>query len=209
MRVIPLGAFLLLAAVLTAAQDSSAPKSVDSGAPEPKLPVIEPDACPGALVVGWKIGKDVPLYSSWQENRELLSTLKTGDKVNVLAGTNIIREPDRALVTRPSVQPRLEAGDVILRYGINADWNWRFWAKGTWFTEYIDRVVEKSGSCSFVDARSCPFKVVQNGVKEWWVRARTNSGRTGWVLASKYSDPDIWTPGGAFQGLCAEDDKGD
>ena len=149
------------------------------------------------------------LYSSREENRELVSTLKAGDKVNVLAGRNIIRKPDRALVTQPIVQPSLEPGDVILRYGINADDYWNLWAKGVWFTEYIDRIVEKSGSCSFSDARSCLFKVVQNGVKEVWVQVKTDNARTGWVLASKDTDPDIFTPGGPFQGLCAENDKGD
>ena len=69
--------------------------------------------------------------------------------------------------------------------------------------------MEKSGSCSFSDARSCLFNVVQNGVKEWWVQVKTDNARTGWVLASKYTDPDIFTPRGSFQGLCAENDKGD
>jgi hypothetical protein len=63
------------------------------------------------------------------------------------------------------MQPSPEPGDVILRYSINADDYWNLWAKGVWFTEYIDRVVEKSDSCSFSDARSALLKVVQNGVR--------------------------------------------
>jgi hypothetical protein len=42
---------------------------------------------------------------------------------------------------------------------------------------------------------------------------KTDKARTGWVLASKYTDPDtdpdIFTPRRPFQGLCAENDKGD
>jgi CRP-like cAMP-binding protein len=36
---------------------------------------------------------------------------------------------------------------------------------------------------------------------------KTESGRTGWVLASKYTDPDIFTSRGSFQGFKSEAGK--
>jgi hypothetical protein len=101
MSVTRLGTLFLLAA-LAAAQDSLQPKSVDSSISEPKLPVIETDACPGtrprAALVRWHIEKSAQMYSSWQDQSRLVATLKAGDEVAVLAGVNVIREPDRARV---------------------------------------------------------------------------------------------------------------
>jgi len=121
----------------------------------------------------------------------------------VLSGANIIREPDRVFVTQPLVQPSLKPGDVILRYGLNASDYWNFWAKGVWFTEYIDQVVEKNSPCEWPDERACYVKVIQNGAKERWLQVKTRNGRTVWVLASKYADiKDLGNT--AFDGVCAD-----
>jgi len=107
------------------------------------------------------------------------------------------------LVTQPLVQPSLKPGDVILRYGLNASDYWNFWAKGVWFTEYIDQVVEKNSPCEWPDERACYVKVIQNGAKEWWLQVKTRNGRTVWVLASKYADiKDLGNT--AFDGVCAD-----
>lgn len=196
-------------AALAAAQSSSL-----SSIPEPKLPVVERDACPRAVVFHVKLEKDVRMYSSWQEKRALVGTLKAGDKVTVLAGINIIREPDRAVVTHPLVHtvvtqllvqapPSLKPGDVILRYGLNKYDYWNLWGKGAWFTEYIDQVVEKSASCDFPDERACYVKIIEYGLKEWWLQVKTRSGRTGWVLATEYRGiNDLGYT--AFDGVCAD-----
>jgi hypothetical protein len=213
MTSIRLGMFLTLAA-LAAGQSSSSSKVIGSGAPEPKLPVVQRDACPRAVVFHVKLEKDVRMYSSWQEKRALVGSLKTGDKVTVLAGINIIREPDRALVRQPLVHalvaqplvqapPSLKPGDVIFRYGLNKYDYWNFWGKGAWFTEYIDQVVEKRASCDFPDERACYVKIIEYGIKEWWLQLKTRGGRTGWVLATKYTDAkDLGYT--AFDGVCAD-----
>jgi hypothetical protein len=184
-------------------QGESSSGSADSSTPEPKLPVVEHDACPRSVVFGLRIEKDVRIYSSWQEKRSLVGALKAGSKVTVLSGANIIREPDRVLVTQPLAQPSLKPGDVILRYGLDASDYWNFWAKKAWFTVYIDQVVEKNSSCEFHDVRACWVKVIQYGAKEWWLKVRARDGRTGWVLASKYADiKDMGDT--AFDGVCAD-----
>jgi hypothetical protein len=188
---------------LATGQGESSSGSADSSIPEPELPVIEHDACPRAVVFGWKIEKDVRIYSSWQDRRSLVGTLKAGSKVTVLSGANIIREPDRVLVTQPLAQPSLRPGDVIPRYGLDASDYWNFWAKGVWFTEYIDQVVEKNSPCEWPDARACYVKVFRNGIREWWLQVKTRSGHTGWVLASRYADiKDLGNT--AFDGVCAD-----
>lgn len=202
---------LFLLAALAAAQDSPQSKAADWSISEPKLPVIETDACPGtrprAAIVRWRMRKGGQMYSSWQDKSKLVATLKAGEAVTVLAGVNVIREPDTARVKQPTVHPSLQPGEVIYRYGLGynptAGWNWNFWAKGVWFTDYIDWVVEKNASCD----RGCHVKVIQNGVKEWWVRVKTEDGLTGWVLAATVSHDENWN--GAFDGLCADDDGGD
>jgi hypothetical protein len=184
-------------------QGESSSESADSSIPEPKLPVVEHDACPRAVVSGLKIEKDVRIYSSWRDKRSLVGTLKAGSKVTVLSGANIVREPDRVVVTQPFAQPSLKPGDVILRYGLDAGDYWNFWAKNAWFTVYIDQVVEKNSGCEFPDRRACWVKVFKNGIKEWWLQVKTRDGRTGWGLASKYADiKDLGNT--AFDGVCAD-----
>jgi len=121
MNVKRLGALFLLAA-FSAAQDSPQSKSVDSGISEPGLPVVETDACPGtrprAVVVRWRVEKGAQVYSSWQDKSRLVAALKAGDEVVVLAGVNVIREPDRARVKQPIAHPSLMPGEVIPRYGL-------------------------------------------------------------------------------------------
>jgi hypothetical protein len=213
MAAVRLGTFLIVAS-LAAAQNSYSSKAVGSGIPQPQLPVVERDACPRAVVFHVKLEKDVRMYSSWREKRTLVGTLKAGKKVTVLAGINIIREPDRALVTQPLVHAvatqllvqapaSVKPGEVIFRYGLNKYNYWNFWAKGAWFTEYIDQVVERHASCNFPDERACYVKIIEYGVKEWWLQVKTRSGRTGWVLATKYTDVnDLGYT--AFHGVCAD-----
>lgn len=209
MTAIRLGAFILLA-TLAATQQTAPSKSAESIVREPKLPVIDhDDACPakGHIVPHVKIERDDKVYSSWQDKRVLVGTLKAGEEVTVLAGVNIVREPDMVLVVQPKLYLPLKPGDVILRYGHDRDWDWRFWAKGVWFTERIDQVLEKNTPCDLPDKSGCDDTVIKNGVKEWWVQVKRRNGHSGWVLAAKIAHDKSWI-NRAFDGLCA-DDEGD
>src|SRR5712692_8246608 len=112
-----LGMFLLLATIATA-QQTPPVTSTNSSISEPQLPVIEYDACPGKgrIVPNWKIKRNSPVYSYWQDRRTQTGTLKAGEKVTVLAGVSVTRKPDRILVTRSLPDIGLEPGDIILRY---------------------------------------------------------------------------------------------
>ena len=133
MTAIRLGTFLLMATLATA-QQTSVSKSAKSSFPEPKLPVIDYNACPGKdrIVPHFKIVKDDRIYSSWQDKRVPVGMLKAGDEATVLAGVNVIREPDRAVVKQlgSDAHPFLKAGDVVLRYGFHWDGESDFWGKG-------------------------------------------------------------------------------
>src|SRR5712692_1957873 len=109
---IRLGIYLLLATIATA-QQTPPTTSTNSSFSEPKLPVIEYDACPGKgrIVPNWKISRNSPVYSSWQDQRTQTGTLKAGEKVTVLAGVNVTREPDKILVTQPFPDIFLMPGD--------------------------------------------------------------------------------------------------
>lgn len=67
--------------------------------PEPKLPVIDYKACPGASrsLPQTKIVRNDNVYSTWKYKRVPLATLRAGDELTVLAGLNVIREPDTAV----------------------------------------------------------------------------------------------------------------
>src|SRR5580700_4735401 len=103
MIAIRLCALLVLAALGTAQQPS---------APEPKLPVIDYDACPGKgnPVPRVKIERDDQMYSSWQGKCIAVGPLKAGDEVTVLAGVHVFREPGRASIAQPDAEQLAQAG---------------------------------------------------------------------------------------------------
>lgn len=191
--------------MVATAQQTAPSKSATSSVPEPKLPVIDYKACPGEgrTVPNWKIKREDKIYSSWQGKRVLVGTLKAGEEVTVLAGVNVIRKPDRALVTQADGNLRLKPGDVVLLYGLHSDGYYDFWAKGIWFTYYYEAVAGKGNNCGFADKSQCTVTIINNGVKEWWVQVRVDSDPTGWVLARKSTGDRYWNSGN-FDELCQD-----
>jgi len=206
MAVIRLIAFLLLTS-LVGGQEPSSPRIGQSNTPKPELPVADYDACPGKgkPVPNVKISQDDKIYSSWQGKDTSIGKLKAGEEVTVLGGVNVVREPDTAVIKY--VDPdydssSLRVGEIALGYGIEADENVVFWSKGTWFAVWIEEVGEK-GQCGFTSGfgfAGCSIDIVQGGVSEWWVQVKTSRGRTGWVLAGKFTDKKRWY--GNFRDLC-------
>ena len=186
-----LGAFLLLA-VLVTAQQTSITKAGDPSRSEPKLPVIDDKACPGPSrrtdgvlePFQMKLEHNGQMYSSWKAKRVLVAKLKAGEEVSVLSGVNVIREPDKVRVLQPSGTddvPPLKAGDEVLGYGLRGDGDYVFWAKGVWYTQYYEFEGDMNGGCGFADKSECSFVIAKKGVQEWWVHVKTSSGLTGWV----------------------------
>jgi hypothetical protein len=207
MLALRLSALLPLATLATAQQTSVSP-SPNPSISEPKLPAIDDKACPGKdrTVRQTKIVRPDEIYSSRRDKPLSVGELKSGDEVTVLAGVNVIREPDRAVVKHPGpdLAPLLKPGDVVLRYGLHADGDSDFWAMGVWFTESYEQIIEKGSSCGFADKTLCTVEITKNGVKEWWVQVKTAKGVTGWVLASKRTEDKLWDDPN-FSDLCMLD----
>src|SRR5258708_13578739 len=93
-----LGTFFLMATLATA-QQTSVSKPAKSSIPEPKLPVIDYNACPGKgrCVDHFKISREDPMFSSWEDKRVSVGALKEGEEVTILAGDSVIHEPDKVL----------------------------------------------------------------------------------------------------------------
>jgi hypothetical protein len=204
MIAIRLSAFLLLATLATA-QQTAPSKSAKSNIPEPRLPVIDHKACPGEgrTVPDVKIERDDKIYSSWEDKRVLVGTLKAGEEVTVLAGVNVIREPDRASSKQPDADLSLVAGDEVLLYGDHSDGNYDAWAKGRWFTYFIETIAAKGDRCGFADKSQCTLVIIKNGVREWWVQVRTRTGSMGWMLAFKVTGDARWRSGN-FGDICQD-----
>lgn len=188
---------ILFAFTCTAvAQNEGTPPS---DIPEPSLPVIDRDGCPGKSgpIPNVKIVRDDVIYSS-PDKGELVAKVSAGDKVTVLAGANVIRQPDSAVVKYVSRDdtswPPLKVGDIVLGYGWHVDGNMVFWAKGVKFQENIEAVAEK-GVCGFTSGfgpAGCTIDIVKDGVIEWWVQIKNSNGVSGWALAVKYNDDNRW-----------------
>lgn len=168
---------------------------------EPKLPVIDNDACPGRgrVVSSYKITQNDPMYSTYRDDRKLIGTLKAGERVTVLRGVNVIREPDQAVMTQGD-----RRGDVVLGYGFHANGNMDFWAKGVWFQDYYESIVAKGSWCGFADKSQCDIQITKNGISEWWVQVKTSSSSIGWVRADKPAGGQSWNSSN-FGDLCNAD----
>jgi hypothetical protein len=204
MRGLQFMAFLLLTS-LASGQQPSNPKIGRSNTAKPKLPVVDDYACPGKgdPVPNVKIDQDDRIYPSWQSGDKSIGSLTAGEEVTVLGGTNVVREPDTAVIkyVGPDESSSLKAGDVALGYGLDADENFVFWANGVWFAEWIEAVAEK-GQCGFggFGRGLCTIDIVKDGVSEWWVQVKTRKGLTGWVLAAKFNGGKAWYAN--FADLC-------
>jgi len=203
MKAIALGAFLLVAAATAPARQASTSTPAESIV-QPDLPVIDNDACPGKgrIVPNWRISRDSPMYSSWQDKLTKIGRLKAGEKVTVIAGLNITRKPDRILVTRAKPDLSLIPGDLILRYDTFAEGEANIWAKGVWHEKYdLWMAIEAGGTgCRSPDA--CDSVVIESGVKEWWVQVKTSAGQTGWVQSHKITR-GTFSDSRNFDNLCA------
>jgi hypothetical protein len=198
MALVRLGAFLLFATLVAASQNSG-PKSSKSSVAEPKLPVIDFDAC-GSPNPSTNSGKPVPyklqaddrLYSSWQDSRKLVRGLASGTEVTQVGAVNIVREPDRGVITGNVDESRrsLVRGDEVLGYGLRSDGSISFWGKGISFTEYYENIAFK-GSCGFADKSQCHINITKPGVQEWWLQLKSSDGVTGWILGLKQSGDKV------------------
>jgi hypothetical protein len=178
---------LLLFATLAFARQNG-PAAPTNGGGEPKLPVIDENACPfeGCTFREWTVTKDSTLYSAWQDGRTETGTLKPGDKVTGLTGVHLTRKPDRILVRQPIPDLAVRPGDIILRYMYVGEGFANIWAKGNWHKEYdCSFIIEQNGSGC---ANECAAVVTETGVKEWWVQVKTGNGKTGWVLVQDNFD---------------------
>jgi len=128
----------------------------------------------------------------------------------VLAGVNVIREPDKVAITELGAKSldlekdvTLTPGTVVLRYGLHSDGDWDLWTSGIWYTATDEIFQEKGSFCEFVGGE-CDYVVVNNGRHEWWVQVKTASGHTGWVLAAKLIHERSWRDS-SFSELCTLD----
>lgn len=193
-----LGTFLVLV-ILAITSQAAVPRATEPAAQEPKLPYVDFKAC-GSGDFGPRLPQKLRwsdrLYSSWQRKRVFLGVIKRGEEVTMIAGVNVIYEPDKAVILRqPDSAPPLKPGETVLGYGYDADGTRSFWNNGVWFREDDEQVIEGNFPCGFADKTVCTIKIIHKGVQQWWVQVKTKAGSTGWVLAGKFDgDKAVYDP---------------
>ena len=171
--------------------------------PEPGLPVLSEDVCPGKnrTIAHWKIEKEAPMYNSWGRDRSQIGpTMWVGQEVTIIGGMYVVYEPDRVLVTKSIADLSLKTDDVLLRYAYYSEGIADVWAKGVWHKRYYLAATEADGGGCQSD---CNSVVIKNGVKEWWVQITNSSGNTGWMMSFRLNHDDFWDDGN-FTNLCAD-----
>lgn len=165
---------------------------------EPRLPVIDFDACGSpdprfpARNPPSRLEADDRMYSSWEDNRTLISNIPRGTEVTRVGAVNITREADQGVLTGvvdESLRPLVQ-GDEVLGYGLHSNSRISFWGKGVSFTEHYENIASK-GLCGFRDKTQCHINIVKSGVQEWWIQLRTTTGLTGWILGRKQVGDDL------------------
>ena len=173
----------LLATSLAHAQQSPPTSAQEDRTKPPALPVVDEGACPfeGCTFGEWTVTKETLLYSTWKKDRVETGRLQKGEKVAGLTGVHITEKPDTIRVLKDIPELSLKRGDTFYRYMYRGEGFADIWVHGEW---------KKETDCSFVtekDAggclRDCSAQVVEDGVKEWWVKVRTKSGEVGWTKA--------------------------
>jgi hypothetical protein len=171
--------------------------------PEPELPALSEDVCPGKnrIIAHWKIEKEAPMYNSRGKDRSQVGpTMWIGQEVTIIGSIYVVYEPDHVLVTKPIPDLSLKNDDVLLRYAYHGEGVADVWAKGAWHKQYYLAATEADGGgCQ----SNCNSVVIKNGVKEWWVQTTNSSGNTGWVMSLRLNHSDFWD-GGNFANLCAD-----
>lgn len=168
---------LLFVPVLCTAQVPDAKATTQ----EPPLPVIDYKACPfeGCTFGKWFVVRDSTIFSSWDDERKPVATLKKGDVVTGLTGVHITYEPDRIKVFKPIPECGLQPGDIILRFMYRREVFADIWVKGQREKEHdCTFITEKDGQGCL---RDCVAKVVTEGKKDWWVQLKTAKGAIGWT----------------------------
>jgi len=119
----------------------------------------------------------------------------------MVAGVQVIRQPARILVTQPIPDLHLKPGDIILRFNRLGEGAADICASGTWHNNYdASFTTEKNGlGCR----RHCLGTVIEEGVREYWVRVKTSSGQMGWMLSFKTTRGELWDSSN-FDELCPE-----
>ena len=171
--------------------------------PEPELPMLSEDVCPGKnrTIAHWKIEKEAPMYNSWGKDRSQVGpTMWVGQEVTIIGSMYVVYEPDRVLVTKPIPDLSLKNDDVLLRYAYYGEGVADVWAKGVWHKQYYLAATQADGGGCQSD---CNSVVIKNGVKEWWVQITNSSGNTGWVMSLRLNHGDFWDDGN-FANLCAD-----
>lgn len=156
----------------------------------PQLPVITRNALPGE---GWATGKSrlhgpAVVFDSWKPGRHRMTTVPAGNTVLLLAGLNVVHQPDIVVVTSPIPQLQLSAGDTLLRYAYEGEGVADFWAKGRWYRK-LDGSFIKNADGSGCQS-NCKARVVRTGVKTWWFHIRLPDGRSGWTDAFDSINPN-------------------
>lgn len=179
---------LLLFATFALAQQATT--TSEATGQEPKLPVIDYNACPfeGCTFGKWKVTKQSALFSSWEEGRTQIGKLSPGEEVTGITGVHITRKPDRVTVTKAIPDLDAEVGDVILIYMYTGEGTANIWIKGQWHQEYdcsfVTQDEKYGGGCQ----KDCSAIVKEYGVREWWVKVQSDDGKTGWVLSDNNFD---------------------
>ncbi len=134
------------------------------------------------------------MYSSGRNDRTKTGKLTSRQKLVVLAGIDIVRQPDKILVTKGKPDLGLNPGDTILRYQIFGEGEASIWAKGNLVRSFqgLWSTIESNG-CAVSDG--CDSLVIENGIREQWIQIETETGLTGWVLDRKFTRGVLWDSG--------------
>jgi hypothetical protein len=178
---------ILLSAAFAIAQLN--PALTPQKAPQPALPKVDENVCPGegCQFGKWKALKRIQVYSTWKAGRKLVVTLSKGESVTAITGVNITFEPSEIRVTKDIPQYGLKVGDTVFGYMYLGEGFLNAWFNGTWLENFDGSMVDGiNDSCG----DRCTAKMIKPSRIEWWVKVKTAKGIVGWTKDTMFSGKD-------------------
>jgi hypothetical protein len=147
----------------------------------PKLPKVDPNACPfeGCRFGKWTANTRVIVYSTWQLTRKPTASLANGDEVTALAGVNIVLQPGNGIFDRDVPLYGAKKGDVVYSYRNCGEGAVDIWVHGRFIQCGEPEFSWKPG---YRCQSNCEGRWLSLGKSQWWAQIRLKDDSVGWVL---------------------------
>lgn len=165
------------------------PGFVVEGNPEPKVPIVVKDICPGegCEFGGWLICDTLRVFADASAKARTAFTLHRGDKFTAVTGDVHITQAGKVVFTR---NKRVDVGNHTGFLFTPADTLYPILYEGEGYGDWYFRGKDGGGDFFFgngdtdgvLGSTGRGYEIVRRIKSDWWVKVRAKDGREGWIV---------------------------